>query len=69
MSYKVCIVCDEVIEPKNKVDYDVLASLFKYDSGGDFCGEVQKPMKVYFHLKCFEKYKKDEKKTHLFFIK
>ena len=67
MGYKVCIVCDEVIESKEQVDYDILASLFKYDSGGSICGETDKPMKVFFHLKCFKKYKNDEKKTEFYF--
>jgi len=67
MGLKVCIVCDEVIEPKEQVDYDILASVFKYDSGGSIWGETDKPMKVFFHLKCFKKYKNDEKKTVLYF--
>ena len=67
MAYKVCIVCDEVIQPKEHVDYDVIASFYKYDSGGQICGMTDKPTKVYFHLKCFKNYKKHEKKNDLTF--
>ena len=68
MTLKVCIVCDKLIEKKDEqVDYDVIASLFKYDSSGDICGMVDKPKKVHFHKTCFKKYKNDEKKDHLYF--
>ena len=67
MGYKVCIVCDDVIKSKDQVDYDILASLFKYDSGGSICGQTDKPMKVFFHLKCFKQYKKHAKKNDLIF--
>lgn len=67
MTYKVCIVCDEVIKPKDQVDYDVLAEVFKRDNSGDIYGEVPKQTKVYFHLNCFERYKKDDTKHRLIF--
>ena len=68
MVLKVCILCDELIEKKDdQVDYDILASFYKYDSGGDICGQSDKPTKVHFHKKCFKRYKKEEKKQRLYF--
>jgi len=64
----VCIVCDELIEKKDdQVDYDIIASFFKYDISGNIFGDVDKPTKVHFHKKCFKKYKKEEKKQPLHF--
>ena len=67
MVLKVCILCDELIENKDdQVDYDILASFYKYDNGG-ICGESDKPTKVHFHKKCFKRYKNEEKKQRLYF--
>ena len=67
MVRKVYIRCDEVIEPEDQVDYDVFASYFKRDRDGMIFDQVAKPVVVYFHLKCFKQYKKDEKKKDLIF--
>jgi len=68
MVLKVCILCDDLIENKDdQVDYDILASFYKYDSGGGICGQSDKPTKVHFHKKCFKRYKKEEKKQPLYF--
>lgn len=67
MAYKVCVSCNKIIQDKDKVDYDVFASIFKYDSSGSIIGSTEKPMTVHFHKKCFDKYKKDEKKKSLYF--
>lgn len=67
MTYKVCVLCDKVIQEKDKVDYEIFASMFKYDSSGYIIGEYDKLVSVYFHLKCFNRFKKDEKKKELYF--
>ena len=68
MVLKVCILCDELIEKKvDQVNYDILASFYKYDSGGMICGQSDKPTKVHFHKKCFKMYKNEEKKQRLYF--
>ena len=68
MVFKVCIKCDEVIEKKDdQVDYDVLADFYKRDSDGMIYDQVPKPTTVYFHLKCFKEFKKQDKKKRLMF--
>lgn len=65
MVLKVCIKCDEIIKNKDEqVDYDVLAEFYKRDSNGDIYDQVPKPTTVYFHLKCFREFKKQDKKKH-----
>jgi len=68
MVFKVCIVCDELIEKKNdQVDYDVFASFYKYDRDGSIFGQSDKHLVTSFHKKCFLKYKRAEKKQDLYF--
>ena len=68
MVLKVCILCDELIEKKDdQVDYDILASFYKYDSEGGICGQSDKPTKIHFHKKCFKRFKEEEKKQRLYF--
>lgn len=67
MVFKVCILCDKVVQEKDKVDYDVFASMFKYDCSGDIVGNYDKLVPVFFHLKCFNRFRKDERKKQLYF--
>ena len=68
MVFKVCIVCDELIDNKDdQVDYDVFASFYKYDRDGSIFGQSDKHLVTSFHKKCFLKYKKAEKKQDLYF--